>query len=190
MAQAPKEDKSGPAIGGIPLPPAAGEIAGARAATKNRGALAHLLARPVTGEATVTVACKHPSGFRLQLHERSMSREPVMGGGFKEVPVWRQTGDEVFIRGTSHPEGSAPFSEMSGGYALSPGVSQAFWEKWLEQNKDWGPVRQGLIFAHESKAMVVDGAKANAARVTGLERLDPNKLPEGIERVPAEAKAA
>lgn len=193
MAQAPKSDDkplAAPAIGSIPAPPSAAEVEAARKPHQQKGAMAHLLAAPVTGEATVTVACKHPSGFRLQLHSEVTESEPVMGGGRKDVKVWRQTGEEVFIRGTAHPEGAAPYSEMSGGYALTPGISQAFWERWWAQNQGLGIVKQGLIFAHESHARVRDGAKANEARVTGLERINPAgdpRMPTDVERAPKAA---
>jgi hypothetical protein len=168
MAKSPTDESEAPVVGGLPTPPTAGQKRPALV----KGALAHLLAKPVTGEATVTVACKHPAGFRLMDYDWADEYEPVMGGGTRLVKVARQNGKEVFIKGCGLAMNEAPRAQMSGGYALTEGVSKAFWDKFTRDYAEWGPIKAGLIFAHENKQRVIDAAAANVERLSGHERLD------------------
>ena len=57
------------------------------------------------------------------------------------------------------------------------------WEKWLSQNKDSMIVKNGLIFAHSDQASVEAEGREKEACKSGLERLDPNKLPSTSRRI-------
>lgn len=142
---------------------------------------------------TVTIACKLPSGLLLRVFKMEESQEPVMGGGFRSVKVARQVGETVRINGCAHPQDKAPLQPIvqGTGYALTPGVDKEFWDTWLAQNKDLMAVRNGLIFAHEKEASTVAEAREKKSVRSGLERLDPDKLPSGLEKVKtADAVAA
>lgn len=142
---------------------------------------------------TVTIACKLPHGLLLRNFKMEETQEPVMGGGFRSVKVARQVGDTVRINGNAHPQDKAPIQTIvqGTGYALTPGVDKEFWDAWLVANKDHMAVRNGLIFAHEKEASAVAEAREKKSVRSGLERLDPDKLPRGIEKVKtADAVAA
>jgi hypothetical protein len=69
----------------------------------------------------VTIMCKLPNGILLRL--------------FGE-------------RRTFHVKGPAKrYGRSVGGYALTPNIPRVFWLAWLEQNKAFDAVRNGLIFA-------------------------------------------
>lgn len=139
----------------------------------------------------VTVACKIPNGLLLRLHEMEETSEPVMGGGSRTVKVARHVGDAVRINGNAHPQNAAPRAQIVDGvdfgYALTPNVPKAFWDKWLQQNKDHMAVRNGMIFAHESVRSVEAEAREKANLRSGTERLDPKDLPKQIQAVPTGA---
>lgn len=125
----------------------------------------------------VTIACKLPHGLTMRVFNMAEASEPVMGGGSRTVKRAVELPERVTINGWSHPQNAAPHAPIHGGYALTHGVDKDFWEKWLSQNKDSDIVVNKLIFAHEKEASAVSEAKEKAEVRSGLERLDPNKLP-------------
>lgn len=139
---------------------------------------------------TVTVACKLPSGLVLRLAQPVKVNEPVMGGGSREVTQYRPVGAAVTVLGTAHPQNAAPLCMIVAGYALTPDVDAKFWNEWLRQNVDHMVVKNNLIFAYEKDSDAKAAAKDNAERRSGLERLDPNKLPRGLKSVKAEKAEA
>jgi hypothetical protein len=147
-------------------------------------------AAPATRKAgaKVTVACKLPHGLILRVFGFDTRSEPVMGGGSKEVKVARQIGESVTLNGNAVPFGKAPEHPIIGGYALTHGVDKELFDKWLEQNRDSDLVRNRLIFAYESQDKAVDRAKEHAKARSGLEPIDPDNLPKGIQA--ADRKAA
>ena len=137
---------------------------------------------------TVTVACKTPNGLILRVFDMVPEYEQVMGGGNREVKVARQTGDPVVLNGnTVDPartsRGEYPEHQIVGGYALTPGVSRDFWERWLAENKSHPAVLNGLVFAHGTEAAARDQARDGAKLKSGLEPIDPEhpaaKIPGG-----------
>lgn len=130
---------------------------------------------------TVTVACKLPNGLRMRIFSLQTSQEPVMGGGSREFKIFRETGEEFTIRGWSIEKGSDVNGEIMHGAFLNHGVPKAFWDKWYAQNKDSAFVKEGLIFANDKENSVRAEAKEKKDVRSGLERLDPNKLPKGIK---------
>lgn len=137
----------------------------------------------------VTVACKLPHGLVLRLAQPNKVSEPVMGGGTREVTQYRATGEPVTVYGIAHPQNAAPIPMIVGGFALTPNVSGEFWNKWLEQNKEHAAVTFGLIFAYASMEDASAAAMDNADKRTGLERLDPKKLPKGLQTAKEKAEA-
>lgn len=125
----------------------------------------------------VTVACKLPHGLVLQLARPEVVSEPVMGGGSRQSKQFRQFGEQITVHGVSHPQNAAPKAMIVGGYALTNEVSGQFWFEWLAQNKEHAAVKNHLLFAYEKEADAKDDAKDHAKVRSGLERLDPKKLP-------------
>ncbi len=142
---------------------------------------ARLTTKARTG--TVIVGCKTPNGIIMQLSTAEKSSEPVMGGGHREVTVGRKVGVKYEIRGTSVPFGTVPKFIMAGGYALTSGIPEDFWEKWLEQNRDADIVQRELIVAHKSMDDVDSHCVNNETLKTGLEPIDPNAMPRGFGNI-------
>jgi hypothetical protein len=136
-----------------------------------------------TGGATVTIACKLPAGLLLRLFDMKEHKEPLMGGGYHAVkrsePI---PGAEFLVLGNAYSQRGQPRGEIVGGYALTPDCPREFWDKWLAQNKDSAMVKNHLIFAHEVGRDTRAEARDKKDVVSNLERLDPNKLPKGVEK--------
>lgn len=138
---------------------------------------------------TVTVACKLPNGLVLRLFRPKEMSVPILGGGFRSETQFVDTGESLTLNGWAHRQNMAPQVQIigqNGGYALTHEVPKAFWDKWLEQNKDSDFVKNGIIFAHEKAGFVESQAKDkdHANLRSGFERLDPSQMPKGIERIP------
>jgi hypothetical protein len=132
---------------------------------------------------TVTVACKIPNGIRLQLSVSEKMHEPVMGGGHRNVEIWKKSGPIYDVLGPAVPFGAVPKFQMEGGYRLTFGIPIEFWEKWRAQNADADFVRNGLIFAHESMDNLTDECIDNQELLSGLEPLNPKRLPKGFGNI-------
>jgi len=143
-----------------------------------------------TSTETVTVACKLPAGFWLRVFKPDLVDEFVIGGGMKASKVYTEFGKRFLLNGFAHPQTKSPDHKIVQGFAITPGIPKDFWDLWLYQNKDSMLVKNGLIFAHSSESNTVAEAKDKGATLkSGLERLDPNKLPKGIQRYDPKADA-
>lgn len=163
-------------------------MAGPNTQNQNAGKGAQDVSQASQSGETVTVACKLPGGLLLRNFEMVPSREPVPGGGYRDTQTARELPERVLINGFSHPQNKAPHCSIVGGYALTRGVSKEFWERWLAFNKSSDMVKNNLIFAHTSGDRVEAQATEQTEIQSGLERLDPAKLPKGLEK--ADRKAA
>jgi hypothetical protein len=105
-------------------------------------------AEPEPGPArdTVWVACKMPNGLIPRLHRFEKMREPVMGGGTREVEIARPTGESVRVRGNTFPYGTVPNWIIEGGFGFTQ-IDKVFWDQWLEQNKELAVVKNRLLWA-------------------------------------------
>jgi hypothetical protein len=72
-------------------------------------------------------------------------------------------------------------TEIIGGHGITQGVDKDFFEAWMARHKDFEPVVQGLIFAHEKPANVIAEAKEKTNNKSGFEGLDPNNPSPGIK---------
>lgn len=128
--------------------------------------------------AKVTVACKLPGGLELRVFKMVESSELVMGGGSRTTRVAQLAG-RVFINGVAKKVEQSHGCMVVGGYALTPGVDKAFWDQWLEDNKDSLMVRNNLVFANESHAKLEGMAKERALVRSNLEPMaaDPKTDP-------------
>ncbi len=127
-----------------------------------------------TSGSMVTVACKLPHGLVLRLQREEEVNEPVMGGGTRRVKIHVPDAEKptITLKGTAVEFGKAPPALMVGGFALTGGVPEDFWELWLSQNKTLDAVRSGLIFAHSARDGVEGMAMDREKQRTGLEPLD------------------
>jgi hypothetical protein len=129
----------------------------------------------------VIVACKLPHGLLLRLFHFERVYQPVMGGGTREVDEARQHGVVVRLKGNTFPFGTVPQHRIIGGFGITEDVSKAFWDEWIAQNKEHPAVKNRLIFAMPQLDSVIDEAKQMESIKSGLEPLDPQNLPKGIE---------
>lgn len=136
-----------------------------------------------TGGATVVVASKMPFDFVLRLYDFKTKHEPVMGGGAREVKYaeQRRSTPSFVVNGNSFAQNQGPKQQITCGFAITHGIPKAFWDEWLEINKDADYVANGMIFAHSENASTMAEAKEKEANKSGLERLDPKNLPKGLE---------
>ena len=134
------------------------------------------LKKSTSASTTVTVGSKMPSDFILRLHDNVKKYEPIMGGGTREytIAIPRNNARAWLVRGNAYAQHLGP-GELSivGGYSLTDGIPKAFWEEWLEQNKQADFVVNGMIFAHAERASAVSESKEKEECKSGLERLNP-----------------
>ncbi len=136
--------------------------------------------------AKVTVACKLPMGLVLQLWEMHDTRENVSGNNSRMVKEARPVGEAVTVRGCSTPFGIQ--KPLVGGYALTPNVDKDFFDEWLRQNAEHPAVKNGMIFAHESRDKVEGTAMELKDRKSGLEPLDMTMVKKGERMVAADLR--
>jgi hypothetical protein len=122
---------------------------------------------------TVTVACKIPNGFIMQLERRESTIEPSPAGG-RKIEVGRKIGEPIKLNGFATPlTGAPPEHQIVGGFGLTHGVPKDFWDKWLDQFGELDVVKQGLIFAHEKRENVEAEAREKKGLRSNMEPLDP-----------------
>lgn len=151
--------------------------------------------RPVTTGATVTVACKLPSGLILRCFSEEMIEEPQQGGGTKPVRRSRPIpGKQFILRGTwtgsagqAYAKNNPAVAELlPGGYCLTHGVPKEVWDHWYAQNKDTQLVQKRVVFAVPSLTGATEEAKKGRDVKSGLEPLDADKpasrMPGGVDR--------
>jgi len=150
---------------------------------------------PATTGATVTVACKLPSGLLLRVFAEEKHMEPTQSGEAKPVQVWRPIpGRQFAIRGTWTASAGQAFARnnpavaelLPGNYALTHGVPKDLWDLWLSQNKNSHIVRNRVVFAFENFQTATDEAKKARDVRSGLEPLNPDRpaerMPGGVDR--------
>lgn len=138
----------------------------------------------VPSNATVTVASKFPMDFTLRLHDFIKRYEPVMGGGTREVKIAerRRGAKDFIVQGNSWAQNKGAHQQIHSGYAITHGIPKAFWDEWLDQNKDADYVLNGMLFAHAETASTMAEAREKEGEKSGLERLDPLNLPKGLKQ--------
>lgn len=133
---------------------------------------------------TVTVACKLPHGLVLRLMNKTTVPEGQRDGGTKNVPKWvpRPQSPTITLKGylDKYQPGLPPAARGSS-YALTPGIDKDFFDEWLKQNHDLDAVVNGLVFADEKLDAVEAMTREMADVRSGLEPIDPSKLPRGIQ---------
>jgi hypothetical protein len=122
----------------------------------------------------VSVACKHPSGFVLRNFAPIRETEQVLGGGVRDVTVYRDTGEQFVIGGTAQRPGDPrPPILAEGGYRITRNVPKTLWDAWYEANKASDIVRNRIMFASEKHEDVKAFSREHETVMTGLEGIDP-----------------
>ena len=99
----------------------------------------------------VTVACKLRNGLILRTFAKHRIQMPVIGGGVRDVDEYRPDGRQFKINGNAAPYAQPLLDsegnpiEMEQSFALTREIPKAFWDLWLEQNKESAVVKNGLI---------------------------------------------
>lgn len=142
-------------------------------------------AAPRTTRASVFVACKLPHGIVIRDHVEGTAREPVLGGGVREVPVFRPVGAKIFIKGPLRPQ-----TDIVGGYAITENIDAGVFERWMAWNKDSVAVLNKMIFGHEDRDRVEGWAKEHAGLKSGLEALDVSMVRRNERMTIADSRVA
>jgi hypothetical protein len=124
----------------------------------------------------VNVACKLPNGLLLRLF-LMVPRSEATPTGSRNTIVSEQIGPTVRLNGFARAWGVIPDYPIIGGYAITKNVPKEFFDTWLEQNKHAPFVKNKLVWAYEQLDKVEGQAKEWKDTKSGLEPLDPNKLP-------------
>lgn len=118
-------------------------------------------ANQVSSTKTCTIGCKLPTGFLMEL-------------GSKERDNYRA----IKLNGINS-------AKIVGGFGITYGVPTELYDMWAKANAGRTMFKNGLIFKVEGRddASVSDMAKTLKDQKTGMERLDPKKLPKGMADV-------
>ena len=134
---------------------------------------------PASGTDTVSVACKVPGGWMLQLHEQRAYSE-VTPMGHREYKQWYPIEEDnqgrpaqFRLNGPAHPQDQGPRCRVILGFAITKGVPRDLWERWLEQNKTLPAVRKGMIHEFIDRGSIEEFKGER----TGLERINPKNPP-------------
>lgn len=109
--------------------------------------------------ATVTVSCKTPNGFSMEVDKKIV----VING-------WNSK--EAFV---------VPCADGVKA-ALTSGVDAEFWKSWLATHKNHPLVTNGMVFAENTDDKARDATKERKSVKSGLEALNPNDKSNGVEK--------
>ncbi|CAI3932158.1 hypothetical protein [Commensalibacter papalotli (ex Botero et al. 2024)] len=111
----------------------------------------------------VLVACKLPHGIYLDVGKQRVKLNGVMQSGRLEAPFFTAPAKSVGLTK----------------------VPRDFWEAWIKDHQEFEPIKKGLIFASDKKKRLLDEADEKSEFKSGLERINPSKLPNSLEQVKA-----
>jgi hypothetical protein len=137
---------------------------------------------------TVTVACKVPTGLRLQLE--TPQKRIIAGRDGDEMVTFNIPGGKVYyVHGPALPRGGLPegFTPpiIVGGYALTPGIPADFWNTWVQQKKlaefflPPDGAEHGMIFAYSTVESTRDAAREQTKLLSGLEPMSTARDSKG-----------
>lgn len=131
------------------------------------------------GANTIVICCKLPNGLQLEIGK-------PFEDGYRTFTLNGPAKGKSLVDGT--------------GYALTT-IPKDFWDEWLaysprdpqtgkviakEPHKALPFIRNKLVFAHQERDYVEAHAVEYAGARTGLEALDPAKLPKGLDKFKAD----
>lgn len=133
---------------------------------------------------TVSIACKMPHGLKIEVGFRILNNGVVYGENYKTATLkgWNDNNPKNLLM-------AAP-SLLNPDPGITRGVSKDLWEAWLKEGgKNHPAVKNHLIYVllpdADSAADQMDAAKSLKS---GLEPLDPTKLPEGVTEAPVQGR--
>lgn len=127
----------------------------------NPGATANTASNQTNSTTTVTIYCKMPNGFLMEL------------GSDRNAPDYQSIG----LKGINH-------MRIKGAqWGVTEGVSRDFWERWKLKMKGFKLLRNGHIFSADDAKDGAAMAKELTGLRTGLEPLKPKALPKGMKDV-------
>lgn len=110
-----------------------------------------------TAAEVVTVGCKLPHGLWMEMQAEG---QPAI---------------KILARGCNS-------SDVIGGFGITPNVPKDFWEAWLKEHREMKYVKNKQIWAYGSTAGARDKAREMAEIKHGMEGLNVEKLPQGLEK--------
>lgn len=131
---------------------------------------------------TVNIACKMPHGLLLELGYEIINNGVVRSDTYKSITL-KGTNSNLVIAGQPAVLNPEP--------GITQNVPKDFWEAWLASRagKYHPAVRNGLIYViPRDMGAAKDMQAAGRAARSGLEPLDPNKMPEGVTELPVEGR--
>ena len=134
---------------------------------------------------TVTVACRLPHGFFMQLDDMVEITEPIIGTVKRAQPRpgarWRIRG---YYDDSREVFGSAmPMPAQEGHFALTHGIPRDAWEEWKRTHYDLPMLQNGLVFAHDNGS-AIEGMRQERKDVrSGLEPINPDKPPRDVRKI-------
>ncbi len=133
------------------------------------------------------VACKLPNGMVLQLQRKESYWEDTPSGA-KERLRFVKEGRQIVVCGPAYPvmppRGYPRQFPQEGGFGLTFGVDAAFFEQWIEQNKDAPYVVNGMIFGAYSEEDLRAQCRELERRKSGLEPLEVTAEKVIDDRIP------
>lgn len=139
----------------------------------------------ISGE-KVVVAAKLPHGLIMRIFDKREVPEVGSGGpnGVRIVAQSLPRPETVTIKGYLQPYSGnqpPPLSQTSR-WAFTENLDREFVERWFKENQDQDMVTNHLIFFASSMTAAQGKARELEALRTGLEPMDPAKLPvRGVE---------
>ena len=150
--------------------------------------------------ATVTIACKLPCGILAEVWDMDPDKAMTVPdgiGGTKQIhPRLRYSAlsEKLLIKGHAAArrmekgdDKGVPIEELprleqvADGFGLTFGVNKDWADLWFEQNRDWPPVREGMIFMATNATSARDQAKDHKGIKTGMEPINPFKPGTDLE---------
>ncbi len=96
----------------------------------------------------VKIQCNYPNGVTLQLRE---SQETVTIYGFLNA------------------------EKTENGYGITENVDKEFWDKWVEENKQYPILTNGCISANTNVKKATKEASSNSGTVSGIDQVPQPK---------------
>lgn len=118
---------------------------------------------PKSSGKVCVVACKLPHGLKVQAYITPANAPPIVDPDFEPI---------LLAGGNTE--------NAIGGYGFTPGVDADRFQKWLDGNRGFPAVKQGLIFAETTFDRARDRAREQEAIANGFERINPDKPGNGV----------
>ena len=131
----------------------------------------------------VSVGCKAPNGFVLNLDRYEITDKA------RGLVQRKDGGALVTLRGTAYKVGKEMPPVVRGGYAITE-VPKDFWDAWIAQHRDFGPVVDGLIYCESTEDRAVDRSADQAEVAQMFAPLSDKDIKEmGVEEEEERAKS-